>query len=101
MLADLPVLGICGFSGSGKTTLIEQLVPRLSAKGLKVIVVKHDTHRITVDRSGKDSDRIFRAGADVLLQGPQEELSRVYPLNDRKLTHTLKSLSRQYDLVLV
>ncbi len=98
---DLPILGICGWSGSGKTTLIERIVPKLTAKGLKVAVVKHDAHGIDVDRPGKDSDRLYRAGADVLLQGPGEELLRLHGTEESDWTATLMSLAGRYDLVLV
>jgi len=101
MLDELPVFGICGHSGSGKTTLIEKLVPLLSEKGLKVAVVKHDAHRIVLDRQGKDSDRFFRSGADVFLQGLQEEFFRIHPSDERELSYVLKKLTREYDLVLI
>ena len=101
MLNDLPIFGVCGFSGAGKTTLIEKLIPLLLTKGLKVGVVKHDVHRIDVDRPGKDSDRFFRAGADVLLKGPQEELIRVHSSDDNEILYTLQSISRRYDIVLI
>ncbi len=98
---DLPILGICGWSGSGKTTLIEQAVPRLAQEGLKVAVVKHDAHGIDVDRPGKDSDRLYRAGADVLLQGPGEELLRLHRTQGSDWTAALVRLAERYDLVLV
>ena len=101
MLADLPILAICGWSGSGKTTLIEPLVRRLAGRGLKVAVVKHDVHGLDVDRPGKDSDRLFRAGADVLLQGEEEVFFRTRPSDCRTLTSALSSLVQQHDLVLV
>ncbi len=101
MFDYLPIFGICGFSGSGKTTLIEKLIPRLSANGLKVLVVKHANREINVDKSGKDSDRFFRSGADVILQGPGEEFSRIHPSDNSELSFTLISLSRKYDIVLV
>jgi molybdopterin-guanine dinucleotide biosynthesis protein MobB len=101
MLDDLPILAVCGWSGSGKTTLIEGIVPRLCAQGLSVAVVKHDVHGIDLDRPGKDSDRLFRTGADVLLQGPAEELFRVHNAAGNGLMHVLLSLSQRYDLVLV
>lgn len=101
MLGDLPILGICGWSGSGKTTLIEQILPALRQQGLKVVVVKHDAHGIDVDRPGKDSDRFFRAGASVLLQGPQEEFLRAHRAKAEGLAGTLWELARRHDLVLV
>ena len=99
-LADLPIFAICGHSGSGKTTLLEALLARLRGSGLAVAVAKFHAHRIDVDRPGKDSDRLFRAGADVFLQGPDEGFSRTLPAG-RAPVLTLADLSRRYDLVLV
>ncbi len=79
MLRDLPVFGICGHSGSGKTTLIERLLPALSADGLAVAVAKGGAHHLDVDHEGKDSDRLFRAGADVYLEARDEALVRTRP----------------------
>ncbi len=101
MLDNLPAFAICGWSGSGKTTLIEQIIPPLHKKGLKVVVVKHDSHGIDVDHPGKDSDRFFKAGADVLLQGPEEELRRIHQSDSESLCVILTRLAQQYDLVLV
>jgi len=100
-LQAYPALGICGFSGSGKTTLIEQAIPHLRAKGLKVAVIKHDVHGIQIDRQGKDSDRLFRAGADLLLQGPEEIFFHAHGHSHPTLTSSLKLLLKYYDLVLV
>ncbi len=98
---SLPAFAICGWSGSGKTTLIEKLIRRLRSKGLKVAVVKHDAHGIDIDRPGKDSDRFFQAGADVLLQGPQQEFLRIHRSGTNDLYLTLSRLAQQYDLILV
>jgi len=101
MYDGLPILGICGWSGSGKTTLIEALVTRFRAQGLSVAVVKHDVHGVDLDHVGKDSDRLFRAGADALLQGPNEELFRLHTLPNSGLHELLGSVALQYDLLLV
>ena len=101
MLDNLPAFAICGWSGSGKTTLIEQIIPALCKKGLKLAVIKHDAHGIDVDHPGKDSDRFFKAGADVLLQGPLQDLMRIHRPSRAGLNSILKLLSQQYDLVLV
>ncbi|HEX4842033.1 MAG TPA: molybdopterin-guanine dinucleotide biosynthesis protein B [Limnobacter sp.] len=57
------VFGFAGFSGVGKTTLIEQLLPLLISKGVKVSVIKHAHHDFDIDRPGKDSYRHREAGA--------------------------------------
>ncbi|MHC4943588.1 MAG: molybdopterin-guanine dinucleotide biosynthesis protein B [Planctomycetota bacterium] len=95
------VLGICGWKNSGKTTLIERILPTLLEQGLSVAVVKHDTHGIEVDRPGKDSDRFYRAGADVLLQGPGEAVSRCHEDRPEFLEEILAAWSPHYDLILV
>jgi len=99
--ASLPVVAICGFKNSGKTTLIEGLVPILRDEGLAVAVIKHDTHGLQVDHVGKDSDRIFRAGADVLVSGPNESLQRMHPESDVGLERSLAVLLENHDVVLV
>ena len=96
----LPILGICGLSGAGKTTLIEALLPELEQRGLRVAVVKHDCRNLVVDMPGKDSDRLFRAGADVFLLGG-EEFVRLHGDDGAGFGFQLTLLARRYDLVLV
>jgi molybdopterin-guanine dinucleotide biosynthesis protein MobB len=93
-----PVLAVCGWSGSGKTTLLRAVISDLVARGLSVAAVKHAAHGFDVDPEGKDSDRLFRAGADVFLRGPQESLIRT---RTDDLPAVLGSLLGAYDLVLV
>ena len=64
---DLPLLGIAAWSGTGKTTLLEQLLPRLGERGLRVAVIKHAHHGFDVDQPGKDSHRLRQAGASPML----------------------------------
>ena len=61
----IPVYALAAWSGSGKTTFLEKLLPELKARDLRVAVVKHDGHDFELDREGKDSWRLTRAGADV------------------------------------
>jgi len=58
----MKVFGFAGWSGAGKTTLIEQLIPRLVKRGLKVSLIKHAHHSFDVDQPGKDSHRHREAG---------------------------------------
>jgi molybdopterin-guanine dinucleotide biosynthesis protein B len=60
------LVGICGWSGAGKTTLIEALLPRLKARGLVAGVIKHDAHGLDLDTKGKDTDKLWRAGAEAV-----------------------------------
>ena len=96
-----PVLAVSGFSGSGKTTLLEAAIPELVRGGISVAVVKHDAHGIQIDRSGKDSDRLFQAGATVALRGPDQQFLRRQATSLLSLHATLEFLSHDHDLLLV
>lgn len=97
----LAVLACCGFKNSGKTTLIEGVVPLLRERGISVAVIKHDTHGIQIDREDKDSDRLFRAGASVLLRGANESAARWHLEDAPALGQGLDLLGANHDLVLV
>lgn len=100
-IENLPAFGICGWSGSGKTTVIEEVVRRLTARNLKVAVIKHDVHGLNIDHEGKDSDRFFKAGADVIMRGPKQSFLRAHRTGDSDLHEVLKLLCPYYDLILV
>ncbi len=65
------LVGFSAYSGVGKTTLLEKVIPRLCSLGLRVTVLKHDVHGIAEEEEGKDSARLRRAGARVVLLGPE------------------------------
>ncbi|MGY6037853.1 molybdopterin-guanine dinucleotide biosynthesis protein B [Aeromonas sp. AE23HZ002T15] len=63
----LPLLGFVAWSGTGKTTLLEQLIPRLRERGLRLGVLKHTHHQFDMDKPGKDSYRLRQAGASQVM----------------------------------
>lgn len=63
MQTEKPVIGFAAFSGTGKTTLLEQLIPMLNDKGIRLSLIKHAHHQFDIDHEGKDSYRLRKAGA--------------------------------------
>ena len=65
---NVPLLGFAAFSGTGKTTLLEQLIPKLNQANIRVAMVKHTHHeKFDIDKPGKDSYRLRKAGAQQML----------------------------------
>jgi molybdopterin-guanine dinucleotide biosynthesis protein MobB len=62
-----PVISIVAKSGTGKTTLLEKLITELKLRGYRVGAMKHDTHQFDIDREGKDSWRLTKAGAHTMV----------------------------------
>jgi molybdopterin-guanine dinucleotide biosynthesis protein MobB len=101
-----PAVGFVGSSGSGKTTLIERLVPLLSARGLRLGVLKHAQRDFDVDRPGKDSFRVREAGAREVLVASQRRWAllaeEAEPEAEPRLARTLARFTPgEVDLVLV
>ena len=94
----MKVFCVVGYSNSGKTTLIERVVPILKERGLRVLTIKHARH-FEVDREGKDSWRLFRSGADVIITS-KEKTAYISRLPDN-LEFLLEIFGRLYDVVIV
>ena len=67
MVFEKPVLGFAAYSGTGKTTLLIELLPLLKDRGIRVAMIKHAHHNFDIDKPGKDSYELRRAGADQVL----------------------------------
>lgn len=91
------VVGFAGYSGSGKTTLVEQLIPALRLRGLRVSVVKHAHHSFDIDQAGKDTFRHRDAGAFevVVASGRRMALMREFEREARLTVHQL--IAELYD----
>lgn len=59
----IPLLAIAAWSGTGKTTLLKQLIPVLCQRGIRPGLIKHTHHNMDVDKPGKDSYELRKAGA--------------------------------------
>ncbi|WP_457550258.1 molybdopterin-guanine dinucleotide biosynthesis protein B [Archaeoglobus sp.] len=91
------VLCVVGKSNSGKTTLIGNIVPILRERGLKVLVIKH-AKEFEMDREGKDSWRIFRSGADVVVAS-KEKTAFIGRISD-DLDTLIETFKDRYNLIL-
>jgi molybdopterin-guanine dinucleotide biosynthesis protein MobB len=96
-------IAVAGFANSGKTELICRLLPLLTARGLKVAVLKH-SHHPDLDRldQGKDTWRYRQAGAHaVALAAPGlVHVTRSFP-GEPSLEQALAMLAAESDLIVV
>ncbi len=100
----MKVVGFAGYSGSGKTSLIEQLIPALRLRGLRVSVVKHAHHRFDIDQPGKDTWRHREAGAVEVVAVSSQRLVLMREFEtpgDVKVHQALAVLQSRVDWVLV
>ena len=100
----MKVVGFAGYSGSGKTTLVEQLIPALRLRGLRVSVIKHAHHKFDIDHPGKDTFRHREAGAFevVVASDKRMALMREFESPAEMSVHQLLSeLDSRVDWVLV
>ena len=97
------IFGFAGWSGSGKTTLVEQLIPRLNARGLRVSLVKHAHHDFDVDLPGKDSYRHRHAGCGEVLVSSANRWALMHELRGAEELTLAEALTRlsPCDLVLI
>ena len=96
------VVHVVGASDSGKTTLIEQLIPKLRAKGIRVGTVKHAHHGFEMDRPGKDSWRHVQAGADATAVVSPERAAWVIRTPDEcSIDEATSPMAGRVDLVLI
>lgn len=101
-----PVLGFAAYSGTGKTTLLERLIPALARHKVRVALVKHAHHEFDIDKPGKDSWRLRKAGANqVLIASRQRWALMTEQEEDLPEPHLDELLGRldpdRFDLVLV
>lgn len=85
-MSTAPVVAFIGRSGAGKTTLMERVVRELSVRGRRVATVKHHSHvGFEIDREGKDSWRMARAGSRHVVVASPDKVA-AYRTLDRELS---------------
>ena len=91
------VVGFAGYSGSGKTTLVEQLIPVLKKRGLRVSVVKHAHHSFDIDHPGKDTHRHREAGAFEVVVASSQRLALMRELEQPAALTVHQLIAELYD----
>ncbi|MFN8671253.1 MAG: bifunctional molybdenum cofactor guanylyltransferase MobA/molybdopterin-guanine dinucleotide biosynthesis adaptor protein MobB [Candidatus Sericytochromatia bacterium] len=88
----------CGFSNSGKTTLIEKLVKKL-APNYSIGYAKHDAHFFEMDKEGKDSNLIYKAGVKQIIINDKDHFALISKNNDELVFNQKNFIP--YDFVFV
>lgn len=103
--AQIPVLGFVAASGTGKTTLLAELIPILKQNGLRIGLIKHSHHDFEIDRPGKDSFRLRKAGASSVMlvsRYRRAMITEFTPEKEPRLDDQLKQFDQsELDLILV
>ena len=100
-----PVLAIAAWSGTGKTTLLKKVIPALCARGIRPGLIKHTHHNMDVDKPGKDSYELRKAGAAQTMVASRERWALMTETPDEAPLDLAYLVSRMdhstLDLVLV
>lgn len=100
-----PILAIAAWSGTGKTTLLKHLIPALCERGIRPGLIKHTHHNMDIDKPGKDSYELRKAGAAQTLVASQQRWALMTETPDEAALDLTFLASRmdhtKLDLVLV
>lgn len=104
-LREVRILGFAAYSGTGKTTLLKSLIPLLKKRGLRVGVVKHAHHSFEIDRPGKDSFELRKAGASPVMLSSSRRRAIITEHDTPREPHLVEELQHfdhtELDLILV
>ncbi|HEX7027106.1 MAG TPA: molybdopterin-guanine dinucleotide biosynthesis protein B [Gammaproteobacteria bacterium] len=100
-----PVLGFAAPGGTGKTTLLLKLLPLLCERGICVGMIKHTHQHFDIDKPGKDSFELRKAGAQQMLVTSSQRwalmVEREYEHEPRLEEHIAHLEHATLDLILV
>lgn len=80
---NIPAICFIAASGTGKTSLLEQLIPALQKRGLRVAAIKRSHHDFEIDQPGKDSFRLRAAGAKAVILASKYRKAAIFESADR------------------
>ncbi|MBM4463941.1 MAG: molybdopterin-guanine dinucleotide biosynthesis protein B [Chloroflexi bacterium] len=95
-------ISVVGRSNAGKTTLLEKLVGELKRRGCNLATIKHVASDFDLDRPGKDSWRLAKAGSDTVVLSSPRELALIRPVKrETTLEELLHLVGEGFDLILI
>ncbi len=101
-MKDIPHVHIVGTKKSGKTSLIEFLLEGLLARGYRIGALKHSSHSHALDKTGSDSDRFSKAGANPSAFVTHDGMAVFYrTVSEQDLQKQLPAIFSDCDLVLI
>ncbi len=100
-----PVLGFAAYSGTGKTTLLVKLLPLMKLQGLRVAMIKQTHHDFEIDKPGKDSFELRKAGADQVLLSSDRRSALITEYAEQKEPELIECINKldldNIDLIMV
>jgi molybdopterin-guanine dinucleotide biosynthesis protein MobB len=97
--APVPTISFVGKKKSGKTSVLLGVIAELVRRGIRVGVLKHDTHGFDIDVPGTDSYRLREAGATVTgISSPEMYVWVSTPERERDLAELVADLPEPVDL---
>ena len=93
-----PLFGLAGWSGSGKTTLSSKLIKNFTKIGINVGTLKHAHHKFDIDKPGKDSYNLRKAGARPMIISSKERFALIQENDqneEKSLFEMLEMFSKQ------
>ncbi|MEJ2738238.1 MAG: molybdopterin-guanine dinucleotide biosynthesis protein B [Dehalococcoidia bacterium] len=97
-----PVISVVGRAKSGKTTLLEKIIAELRFRGHSVATIKHTTHRVEIDKPGKDTWRHLHAGSNSTTIVSANNIVLIKPVEGNITPDEIVRLyGEDYDIVLI
>lgn len=94
-----PIISFVGKHNSGKSTLLAKVVNILTGQGIKLAVIKHASHDVSIQPAG-DSEKLFLAGADVVYVASPEISIKYERRPELSLNSIYEQVSEGMDLVI-